>query len=747
MFDLGVTTETKVSRSKLLVEKYLTEQQGDFGGNLITSPLSSTSAGSNLSHHCPVFTQLPGSSENYESFFQEERAKVLMDGHSEKRKKTSKGRKPGRPPSLFVNVSDSELTEEERKLKAKILKRRQRQNRSYQRKKLERSMLRKDSPVSKVIEATSNEQVTKKVPSLFGSSSSSVSVECGNPLYNTGNKCSSSYLDDLEGYPSNSFSCSSSLEESSFDDPLHQLLRQDVDSGSETYGTRRDIAQSMWSPSELCIDHSANDMFDNVLPARSAVTASTWNRLENVFNGLTVSAQEAWKAFSIFADTFDCAAAFHVLGWSESERSVLLNMIDSLEQSNVLKVDPSESRLQLYPVAKCFIIERILKMSGYHRQKFEIFKYRYLGYYSQLIQQHVNDTMFLQLGSCKQQALRIYHLEKANIEQAFQVAKELGWRTYRWFVVATGCLLRYVWDLSTRKEQYCSLLQGKDIENQVKLLSDSPVGVEQLYLEEEKLDSFLNDNSLSMTLDRPPYMEESVILRMIGEAYFEDKDLKNAHAYLSRCLQHTSQQISCSLQQCTNNEVFCFYLLACIEKENGQWDTALSFAERAKNGCIYMKMELTVVWIQIHLLMTSIYIKLSRLEEAYSTMVNVCEWVQSAGISYDVSLFLELDALLGTVLQLKGDGTCARHCFESIRKHPNVFYDWDMKNICCCDYLLDCRVWSCLESLSLNSDCVYHSLMSKQEVVDTCSYLFDQEASLSAIQEEYEWDKTFKFSG
>ncbi|EME26135.1 uncharacterized protein Gasu_62150, partial [Galdieria sulphuraria] len=491
MFDLGVTTETKVSRSKLLVEKYLTEQQGDFGGNLATSPLSSASAGSNLSQHCSVFAPVQGSGEDYEGLFREQRTKVLMDGHSDKRKKTAgKGRKPGRPPSLFVNVSDSELTEEEKKLKAKILKRRQRQNRSYQRKKLEKNMLRKDSGASKVIEATSSEQVAKTAPTLFGSSSSSVSVECGYTLCNTDNKCSSSYMGDLEGYPANSFSCSSSLEESSFDDPLQQLLRQDMDAASETCCTGQDISQSIWPPNRFFIDNSAHCMFDNTLLGKSAVTASTWKRMENVFTSLSLSAQEAWKAFSIFADSFDCAAAFHILGWSENEHSMFLNTIDSLEQSNVLKVDSSQSRLQLYPVAKCFIVEHLFKMSGYYRQKFEIFKYRYLGYYSQWIQQHVNDVMFLQLGSCKQQALRVYHLEKANIEQAFQLAKELGWRTYRWFVVATGCLLRYVWDISTRKEQYCSLLEKEDAQSHVKPLSDSPVGIEQLYLEDENLDTF-----------------------------------------------------------------------------------------------------------------------------------------------------------------------------------------------------------------------------------------------------------------
>eukprot|EP00871_Galdieria_phlegrea_P003539 jgi/Galph1/4186/GphlegSOOS_G2820.1 len=44
----------------------------------------------------------------------------------------------GRPPSLFANKQDSELTEEEKRLKAQILKRRERQKRAYRRKKLKK---------------------------------------------------------------------------------------------------------------------------------------------------------------------------------------------------------------------------------------------------------------------------------------------------------------------------------------------------------------------------------------------------------------------------------------------------------------------------------------------------------------------------------------------------------------------------------------------------------------------------------
>lgn len=743
MFDLGVTTDSKVSSSKLLVEKYLAEQGcGEWKGELSTSPLSSASARSGLPQQSPVLNnllQVGSNEEDCRDCFQKRREDLLaMENHSDNRKRSvTKGRKPGRPPSLFVNVSDSELTEEEKKLKAKILKRRQRQNRSYQRKKLEKNLQKgKVTSLSQALEATSSVQVdTSTVPATGGNAQSPISVEyVGYPVYK--DTCpTSSYVDEIEGYLSNSYSCTSSFEESSpMDDPLQQFLSQDMDTSSQVGYTR----QSICAPSRLCTDSNRDCMLkNNVAEQRSTLVASVFSRLENTFQSLSVSAQEAWKAFSIFVDSFEVAAAFHIIGWAETERSQLSNVIEELEQASVLKVDLSQGRLQLYPVAKRFIMEYLHDLSGYHQQKLEIFKYRYLSYYSQWIQEHVNDSMFLRLGSCKQEALRLYHLDKSNIEHAFQLAKSLGWKTYRWFVVGAGCLLKYVWDIYTRMEQYTGLLESGD--TQIKQLSESPSGTEPIYLEQGTC-LFLDNRDWNMSLDSPLCMEESILLRMIAEVHFENKDWKNAYAYVSRCLRHMNQQgDSLCSQQCTNNEILCLYLLACIEKENGQYSAALSSIEKAKSRCIRNQLKHTAVWMQLDLLTANIDMTCGRLEQACITIHTVAEVVKSSNIDYDVVLLLELDALLETVLQLKGNGTYASHCLETIQKHSKCCYEWDVKSGC--DYLLDYSIWSCLGNRLRNTACDdYHDALEKEDIVDSC-YWLNNETSLGTLEEYDELEK------
>lgn len=59
-------------------------------------------------------------------------------------------RRPGRPPVYKFDKPDSELSENERRLKGAVLKRRQRQNKSYHRKKLLRELQNKE-PANDVI--------------------------------------------------------------------------------------------------------------------------------------------------------------------------------------------------------------------------------------------------------------------------------------------------------------------------------------------------------------------------------------------------------------------------------------------------------------------------------------------------------------------------------------------------------------------------------------------------------------------
>lgn len=65
-----------------------------------------------------------------------------------------RGRRPGRPPVYKFDRPDNELSENERRLKDAILKRRTRQNRSYHRKKLLR-------------ELQSRQEVQETKPKLF----------------------------------------------------------------------------------------------------------------------------------------------------------------------------------------------------------------------------------------------------------------------------------------------------------------------------------------------------------------------------------------------------------------------------------------------------------------------------------------------------------------------------------------------------------------------------------------------------
>eukprot|EP00871_Galdieria_phlegrea_P000116 jgi/Galph1/1104/GphlegSOOS_G5803.1 len=661
---------------------------------------------------------------------------------NDKRNKSNKGRarKPGRPPSLFVDVSDSELTAEERKLKAKILKRRQRQNRSYQRKKLEKNLQRKDLCNDKLqCSMGSTSWVTKNTGQVTTASSCTFAPESEFVKHQPDITNYPSYqADEYDGYLSNTFSGTSSFEGSSIEDPLQQILSEDTP--KRTICEQRDgmFGRTDWS-SSCCIDPSSY-YIQMEESDDTPLSHSLLLRLRTRFHEIPVASQEAWKVLCMFPDSFDFSAVVHVLGFPETDCSVVIDILEPLEKQNLIQVF-KDGRMQLNRLAKFFATEELLDEGAEHSEKLCSSKYRFLVII--VIQRNVDDIHFLQEGSCKQQAEHIYALEKSNIKYSFRLAKELGTNICRWFYASIGNFLRHCMDSETRLKEFLQVLQTDDeITNEkgsvLNGLPESPCGVEYINFGVESFKSSLSSMPLfHMNSTVSVSLDNIIIHRMIGEVYFEKRDLKNAKEHLNTSLRLMEEQ---KVQHCTN-ELFCLYLLSCIEKQKGNFECALMLAQKAKNCIHTLELNYSIISTCLNILIASIFIKQNCLTEAHRILTETIQTIQATAMNNFVPPLLELDGLLGVVSQVQGKTTLAQQYFEQAKK-CSKFSCYGKVLETSREYLLDEDTWNWLNN---GEDAPSACARKYKKCTDTCCpidfsrlYLDSGGNNLSAIQEEYE---------
>ncbi|EME27099.1 hypothetical protein Gasu_53200 isoform 1 [Galdieria sulphuraria] len=615
-----------------------------------------------MSHHKPIIEE---DIETWDSI------RIL----SRRKRNHKKGiSKPGRPPSLFINISDSELTEEQRKQKKRILRRRERQNMAYRNKKLIKQ-LQREQQASTLKESGSNEllQQTRMSPSHISSNAfSSLPLSFsggGNEVI----KCRIS-PESSEGEQTVSTNVPRvfSFENDALKDDERKLFGNlNVLRSSDSFSTEEKTSCESGSNNVISDFYLVQSLEEELLQDNTHFSSlSLYYR--KVLIEIPFLGREAWSAFSIFPSTFSFQAAKYILGWSEQDNLFFEKLARTLETEKVLQIH-ADGRLQLYPMAYCFILEYLNAKNGYFRHKYEVWKCRFLGYYCKLIQEQVSDEIFLHRGTCKQQAESLYTLERENIETALKIAKEWGWKTYRWVLVVSSCFLKYIWDAESRLEESSKLLQTFQFERDDCFDPESGVDKHESLFEEENFEYFLSLNIRifkDTLLYCVPCWEKGVLLRSIGEVHFENRNFLVAYDYITAALKTVQEEQMGCMKNGRIHQLLCLYLLTCMEKERQQLHTALYLAEKAKEECCALQLQSTVVWVQFHLVVTSILVELTRYKEAHANLLEIVDNLLE-NTSYDACILLELDALLMYIFQKQGKEKKAG-----------------------CDYLLDCAIWS-----------------------------------------------------
>ncbi|GJQ14127.1 hypothetical protein GpartN1_g5918.t1 [Galdieria partita] len=597
--------------------------------------------------------------------------------------------KPGRPPSLFINISDSELTEEQRKQKKRILRRRQRQNISYRRKKLVKQLQKEQATTLKTSNSTDPVQGDKIVLSPAISCASSLLLSSCFGAASEARQCRiSPENNDVEQAVSSNIPKVFAYDDFAVEDDEKEPFRNlNSSKGSFSLSNREEATEvNEWN------DFAADLDPVQWLQEDTSHLSPLLLFYRKVLIQMPFLHREAWKAFSLFPATFSFQAAQYILDWSEKDSSTLEKLVTTLEVEQVMQIH-SHGILGLDPIAKRFILEYLDSQKDYFRQKLELWKCRFVGYYCNLVQQQVNEESFLHYGTCNRQAESLYALEGQNIELALSIAKEWGCRTYRWIFVVTCCLMKYVWDPETRMKESCNLLQTFHAEGEEGLHSELSIDQHKSYLEGEKFEYFLSINIRlfkDTLLCCVPCWEKGVLLRLIGEVYFESRNYTVAYDYITVALQTVQEEPIISMKQCRVHQLLCLYLLTCIEKELQQPHNALYLAEKAKEEGSLLKLESSVIWVQFHLVIADILVELTHYEEANTVLLEIVDNLL-ANTSYNTCILLHFNALFTYILEKRGNRISYLPYLEKVAE---CSHNSTLKKNITCDYLLDCAMWS-----------------------------------------------------
>jgi len=436
-------------------------------------------------------------------------------------------RKPGRPPSLFVDKSDSELTEEERKVKAKIIKRRLRQNRSYQRRKLRRqfevslnSSISSAGAVGYGATVSSPSQYRQASESgLYGFGGSAgferetltdrKFLERRNPTVSGEVLGQSQFCANLENF-----------ENSAYSTMPHSVRERELSSGRSPEKTNAYRLQPM--PSTV-VEHSSQ--LPNVEPLLSRDLASMY--LEKLFKSLTPVLRRTLFKLSVFPETFDYAAAKAVIQDPCFETGSEEEMLGTLnERGFIVKVSPK--RFQLDLLSKQFILREVNTQDNFNDWEIiQVAKKHFVNYYTDLLKLVDNERMILD-GTNMEQVLGICDLERMNFEMCLSFAQELGSKTLRHALIAGSNILRHFIPASERVSLILSILDVTRYEDSLSFHNHSKC---------KNIPSHKDgDISLSSHPTVENLQEDALLLISLGEAYSDDLLFKEAEQVLCKSL-------------------------------------------------------------------------------------------------------------------------------------------------------------------------------------------------------------------
>eukprot|EP00189_Rhodosorus_marinus_P007504 CAMPEP_0184754524 /NCGR_PEP_ID=MMETSP0315-20130426/44667_1 /TAXON_ID=101924 /ORGANISM="Rhodosorus marinus, Strain UTEX LB 2760" /LENGTH=606 /DNA_ID=CAMNT_0027233949 /DNA_START=274 /DNA_END=2094 /DNA_ORIENTATION=+ len=332
-------------------------------------------------------------------------------------------RRPGRPATYIFDRPDDELTEEDRKLKNAVLKRRSRQNRSYQKRKM-----------MKVAQKKANGETVDFLAAAAASTASGA-----------------------QGSGAGSEDINEEAEEVLAVDLVDMVSR--VETQPEVVPTSEELGEDL----EECVLMAVKGTMDRSLSIShsSGVKDVLFGSLRDRFAELPHEGQGALRALSVFPRDFDMASAAAVMGrGSGDDLSQAIDLIQPLFTSGF--ISSSNGRFELNQVTKLFLTEEVpFGSDTLAIERRDPSVSRYIDHFQNLLS-NLTDPSIHKLGFAREHAMQVFDTERQNMDYAIELSRLKGPERLREFLAVGAAVMRYCVDAATRIQYLQAALEGKN---------------------------------------------------------------------------------------------------------------------------------------------------------------------------------------------------------------------------------------------------------------------------------------------
>lgn len=376
-------------------------------------------------------------------------------------------RRPGRPPTYVFDRPEGELTENERRLKASVMKRRQRQNRSYHRRKRAKELMAESkrlgvlgSPGTGFGEESCLFVVPGSDPGGVSPDSSAYSPPCqevpqglpkGGEVEELGPASSNNAIEAMLGNVPDQVSYVSEAHDppSSFGCGAASLSRVISDGSGCSAAGASPVASKVTSLAEGADDETL--LIDEILDvtthtsmqhsahlvrcasARAGLVSSTEGRLRS----LHAQARDGLRDLVVFPGSFDGEAAAAVMGLPSDCASAqdVMAVLRPLVDLNFVTVS-ANGRYAMNKVAAALLKEKLRPDRVCTARK------RFVEHFLKVLRGLDTDGV-VRNGKERARAMQTFNLERGNMKYVHQLCRQMGVKQLRSFLTTGAAVLRF----------------------------------------------------------------------------------------------------------------------------------------------------------------------------------------------------------------------------------------------------------------------------------------------------------------
>ncbi|KAI0561773.1 Tetratricopeptide repeat containing protein [Gracilaria domingensis] len=531
-------------------------------------------------------------------------------------------RKPGRPPTYVFSKPDHELSENERRLKGSVIKRRIRQNRSYHRKKRLRQLAASSGDSNSQSPAVST---TDHSTNVFVSVAAPVPPPLQLPTLPS-DPCHSARLPS-PAPPVPSLSPLPSIL------PLNQTpfpssAPFDVSTASTEQSTPRHASQLYISPtnqhhsSETVLDissrHALSDSNRMVRGAASRPLLAA--QLATRVDALPID-QTCLSKLLIFPSTFDAPSALAILNVPfDNAHSLIRSLVDT----NLLSIDNS-GRYSISPIAK----ELLSEHRGSHMP--EVQRGFVVNYIQKLLS--FGPERLHCDGAQRQLAMKLYDNERANMETALRLSQSLHTSAepiFHRFLSVAATVMRYSVSASTRLKVFRDALELPCLNEERRIHARIRLALGEAYLDllsftpaKEHLEAAIADLAMYSDSDDSD-LSSMLSLLLLAELRASEREFQHAKSLLSQALQSMRNR---SMQR-SSYAACCLLTLASVYSAMHEESKALVAVTKAIDVLVTVKFEYMPIYADALRALGCVHFRMGDVDKAQKVFLQGLQIVQ-----------------------------------------------------------------------------------------------------------------------